>query len=72
MVMSFILNLIKLEVIPGYMTDPQVCGFDFTMTFLNPLTLDFELNFENPFEISQNNPPERVKLTILDYPDAEI
>lgn len=48
------------------MTEPEVLGFEYTISKVELTELELTFKFDNPFEISQYEPPERLRLFLYD------
>ena len=60
---AFVRKMLDIEILPGVMTDPDVLKFNFTIIELTSEEINIKFNWVNPLDISQNEPPERVKVT---------
>ena len=53
-----------IKIIPGEMTDPSVLGFSYNITGTSGTEIDIKFTFDKPLEISQQQDPERVNVTM--------
>ena len=46
------------------MSDPELLHFNYTVTGISSTEIDIKFTWDNPFEISQNNPAERLEIVV--------
>ena len=61
---SYVRNMLKVDILPGWMTGPEVLKSDYTIVELSSTVIKIKFTFEDPLEVSQNDPTERVKVTL--------
>ena len=57
-------NALIIELVAGDRTDPELLGFTYNITSWTSTRINFKFIFDNPFEISQSEPVETVRVKL--------
>ena len=61
---EYLRNIIRIELIAGEMSDPDLLRFNYTLTDIDSREITIKFKWEHPLELSQNDPPERMRLVL--------
>ena len=57
-------NFIQVLVEPGYESDPSKLGYDYTIKFNGPRTIEIEVTWDNPPYVSANQPEDQLVIKL--------
>ena len=62
-----LIDYVELTMVPGFWSEPELLEFSYTMTSMEADEINFKINFDKPFEVSQNIDPERIIVVLNLY-----